>query len=77
MAKRQNDVENAMLTTIIPLRKPEKTEYPTFTKCEGCSRPAVYEVYGQPHCREHMLEAIESKSYVEVRLLHGGFDDAS
>ena len=38
-------------------------------KCEGCDKPAKYIVYDQPHCRDCMLEAIECRSYVEVRWL--------
>lgn len=36
-------------------------------ECAGCGKAAKYEVYGQPHCLEHMLEAIDCNEYVEVR----------
>lgn len=36
-------------------------------KCEGCPKEAKYIVYGQPHCLECMLDAIECRGYVEVR----------
>lgn len=36
-------------------------------KCAGCNNEAKYIVYDQPHCLDHMLEAIECRSYVEVR----------
>jgi glutaredoxin len=26
--------------------------------CDGCNRTAKYLVEGQPHCQEHMLEAL-------------------
>lgn len=40
-------------------------------KCAGCEREALYEVYefNQPHCLEHMLEAIDCSVYVHVRRL--------
>lgn len=48
-------------------------------KCEGCPKEAKYIVYDQPHCLEHMLEAIECRSYVEVRLIEDatGYPDQS
>lgn len=40
-------------------------------QCAGCEREALYEVYefNQPHCLEHMLEAIDCSVYVHVRRL--------
>lgn len=38
-------------------------------KCEGCPKPAKYIVYNQPHCTECMLDAVECRGYVEVRLI--------
>lgn len=26
--------------------------------CDGCNKPATHFVEGQPHCLEHMLEAL-------------------
>lgn len=38
-------------------------------KCEGCPNEAKYIVYGQAHCRDCMLEAIDCEVYVEVRTI--------
>ncbi|MNM25413.1 hypothetical protein D3C81_358580 [compost metagenome] len=40
-------------------------------KCAGCEREALYEVFetNQPHCLEHLLEAIDCSVYVHVRRL--------
>lgn len=41
-------------------------------KCAGCPKEALYEVYKeikQPHCLEHMLEAIDCNEFVYVRRL--------
>lgn len=41
-------------------------------QCAGCEREALYEVYKdikQPHCLEHMLEAIDCSEFVYVRRL--------
>lgn len=44
----------------------------------GCGRPAEYEVYEhhEPHCKSHMLEAVDCSTFIVVRRI-GGFDDAS
>lgn len=80
MAKRQRDIENPMLTAVIPLKRPEKEEKveSSIIKC-GCGKPATYEVYedGQPHCDSCFYEAMDDKTFIQVRRLYGGFDDAS
>ncbi|MNL46293.1 hypothetical protein D3C87_1689940 [compost metagenome] len=75
MAKHPLEAGKPNLTPIITLGR---FRHPYPVKCAGCSRLADYEVYEtrQPHCKEHMLEAVDSESYVIVRKLNG-FDDAS
>jgi hypothetical protein len=40
-------------------------------KCEGCHKPAKYLVHEheEPHCLDHMLEAVESRCWTLVRCI--------
>lgn len=67
-------VENN-ITRPIPFKRPAPP-IPVGPTCGCCGGEADYEVFGQPHCRKHMLEAIDSETFVEVRRI-GGYDDAS
>lgn len=74
MAKKQSDVRR--LTPVITLRPPTKPFAPKFMPTCGCGAEAEYLVYDQPHCKIHMLEAIDCKDLVMVRAI-GGYYDAS
>lgn len=76
MAKRQQELENPMVGTVIPFRQPRYEE--VYIRC-GCGGPAAYEVYEnkQPHCQLCYEEAISTDQQVLVRRLEGGYDDAS
>lgn len=70
-------VDNNMTrSNVVTFKDPKSKPEPIGLTCGMCGEEADYEVFGQAHCRKHMLEAIDSESYVEVRRL-GGFDDAS
>lgn len=71
-------VDNNMTrSNVVPFTDPKPSKpAPIGLTCGLCGGEADYEVFGQAHCRKHMLEAIDSETYVEVRKI-GGYDDAS
>lgn len=73
MAKHPNEAGRTKLTPIYTYRKPY-----AFPIC-GCGAPAEYELYEhrEPHCKRCMLEAVDCSTYVMVRRLDGGYNDAS
>ena len=77
MAKNPREIENPVLTPVFTFKKPKKHQ-PTYNRC-GCGKPALYEVYEhhEPHCRGCMLDAVDCNTFVQVRRLEGGYDDAS
>ncbi|WP_029516258.1 hypothetical protein [Paenibacillus polymyxa] len=76
MAKHPKEIENRVLTTVITFKRPDTEPTVSVGKC-GCGADPDYEVYGQPHCKSCMLEAIDNKTFVMVKRWNGGFDDAS
>lgn len=81
MAKTRVEVENPMVqNNVISFIPPsDRSDESIYVKCSGCNHPASYLLYEnrEPHCRKHMLEAIDSKVFVLVRSIEGGYDDAS
>jgi len=75
MAKRREDIENNMVLAF-PSQKRYQAPVTDYVQCAGCRRIAKYIVHGQPHCEEHMKEALCGVPTL-VSTIDGGFDDAS
>lgn len=76
MAKHPNEAGRPHL---IPVETHKRFKRPyAFAVC-GCGAKAEYEVYEhrEPHCMRCMLDAVDCETYVMVRRIDGGYNDAS